>query len=190
MGLLGLIFAGATVAHAGTVSFSGVFTKDDDVQLFTYVVQADGDVNVKTTSYIGGGFQPILSVFDESKNFLFDNSGFGSAVDADLTWPSLANALYYIALTQYGNTAIQPTLDDSFKEVGNGNYTADIPYNNYTPGGSFLDPGGVQRTANWAVEFSSADPISAVELPEPATFPLLAGGVGALLFWRRRRLGA
>jgi len=194
LGLLGigLFLAGATVANAATISTSGLFTQDDDVQLFQYYVLADGDVTVRTTSYAVGGFQTVLSVFDSAHNFLFSDSGYGANRDATLTWSSITGQLYIVALTQYLNESPGPgyTLEDGFSQVGTGNYTAQPPFNNPTPGGSFLMPGGEQRTANWAVEFSAADSTGLRVVPEPSTFVLLAGGSAAFLFLRRRRIGA
>src|SRR5580704_11691379 len=66
----------AQVATAGSLSFSftGVFTQDDQLQIFTFTAPTDTTV-VRTWSYAGGinfagaaidpgGFDPVLSVFD------------------------------------------------------------------------------------------------------------------------------
>src|SRR5579885_3271599 len=55
----------AVPAWGVTVNFSGVFSADDNVQLFTYTVQNGGQVTVSTTSYAAGGFSPILSLRSE-----------------------------------------------------------------------------------------------------------------------------
>jgi len=188
LGIVSLLFAAAFNGQAGVITFQGTFSVDDEVQLFSYRVPTTGSVTVSTTSYATGGFQTILSLFDASHNFLFDNSGYGSATDASITWNSVADELFIVALTEYDNFAVQPMLEDGFSQQGNGNFTADAPFNNPTPGGSFLLPGGEQRTSSWAVEFSSADPeLEATALPEPSTFGLFLGGAAALSYWRRRR---
>ena len=63
-------------ASAGTIVFSGNFAADDDVQLFQYSVGNLAMVTVSTTSFTGGGFSPILSLFDSTGAFQFDNIGY------------------------------------------------------------------------------------------------------------------
>jgi hypothetical protein len=187
LGLIGLLWAGALTAQASILTTSGAFGQDDDVVLFTYQVQNTGPVTVKTTSYAAGGFMPVLTVFSDSTHaWLYED--ITSDDDALVTWNSVGGEWYIVALTQYGNYAVGLTLEDGFKEVGNGNYTAYPPYSN-TPGGSFVDPYGVQRTSAWSIEFSSADP-TLVVAPEPSTFLLFAGGAAALIWRRRRRIAA
>ena len=184
--ILSLLVVLSTSSLAATIGFSGNFSVDDDVQLFSYTVQSTGPVTVATTSYAGGGFQTILTLFDVNGNFLFDNTGYGTATDAAFSWVSVANAQYIVALTQYDNFAVQPTLADGFVQQGNGNFTATLPFNNPTPGGSFLLPGGEQRTSDWAVEFTSADPtLSAQTVPEPST--LFLTGAAFVACWNRFR---
>jgi len=183
-----LLLCGSSACFAGTVDFSGVFGADDNVVLFTYTVQNTGLVNVFTTSYATGGFQTVLSLFDSNRLFQFDNNGFGTATDAALSWNSIAGQQYIIALTEYDNLAVGPTLDDGFTEQGNGNFTATLPFNLPAPGGSFLLPGGEQRTANWAISFSSPDPtLAAAQVPEPASGFLLMGGIALLAGWKKLR---
>jgi hypothetical protein len=191
LGLLGLLLANAFAAQAATISFSGNFAQDDDVKFFDFFIPNPGSVTVSTTSYAANGFQTVLTVFDSSSHlFLFDSTAYGSAGDSTLVWPSPGGEFFILALTQYGNVSPGPSyfLEDGFKEQGNGNYTADVPYNNFTAGGSFLNPGGEQRTSFWSLEFTSADPALYVS-PEPSTFVLFAGGTAALILWRRRRIG-
>jgi hypothetical protein len=186
---LTLLLASAASIPAATINLSGTFNQDDDLVVFVYSVQNTGLVTVSTTSYATGGFQTILSLFDSSGSFLFDNSGYGSASDATLSWNSLGGSLYYVALTQYDNYALQPTLNDGFSQQGNGNFTATLPFNLPTPGGKFLLPGGEQRTGAWAVQFDSADPtLQAQQIPEPQSWLLLlSGALGLGWFGLRSR---
>jgi hypothetical protein len=189
--IMGLLLGGVIAASASTISDSGTFLTDDQVVLFHYIVQADGFVTVETTSYAANGFQTVLTVFDSAHSFLFADGGYSEAADASLTWFSTTGEEYIVALTQYDNVSGGPgsTLEDGFALAGQGNYTADIPYN-VVPGGSFLLPGGEQRTADWTVVFSAPDPVGLIVLPEPSTFVLFAGGTAAFLFLRRRKIGA
>jgi hypothetical protein len=187
-----IFLCAASPAFPATITFNGVFTSDDDVQTFQYRVQNTGLVTISTTSYATGGFEPVLTLFDGAGNFQFfdDGSAHTPAGDAVLSWTaSLANQDYIIALTQYDNYAngnfIGGNLSDGFVEQGNGNFTADLPFNNPVPGGSFLLPGGGQRTGSWSISFTSADP-SLTVVPEPGSGVLLLAGAG-LVAWKRSR---
>ncbi len=189
-----MLTAIAVPAWGGTVNFSGVFSADDNVQLFTYTVQNGGQVTVSTTSYAAGGFSPILSLFDSTGQFLFDDAGYSNTPESDATlqWVSAAGAQYMIALTEYDNFPVAAgdngNLSEGFTEAGNGNFTANPPFNNNLSGGFYDGPGGAQRTANWALTISApvaAGPLSAAEIPEPASFVLTLAGV-ALLLARKR----
>lgn len=73
---------GCANASAVDFSFSGMFTGDDDVQLFDFSVGMASLVTFRTLSYAGGtnaagtviargGFDPILALFD-SRGFLIN----------------------------------------------------------------------------------------------------------------------
>ena len=155
-----------------------------------------------TTSFATGGFAPLLALFDGTGSLLFADSGIadnncvlngvdpatGDCYDSRLSWNSIGGAPYIIALTEYDNFALGPTINDGFLEQGNGNFTAAPPFNNPVPGGSFLLPGDIQRTANWSLNFQSADPsLTAIQLtvPEASTAALCLGGFLLLAGFRR-----
>jgi hypothetical protein len=181
------LLATASVAPAITISFNGNFNQDDDVVLFQYSVQNTGLVTVATTSFVTGGFSPILTVFDEFGMFLFENVGYSNSPssDASLQWNSVAGALYTVALTQYDNQAnasqTNGNISEGFVRDGQGNFTAQSPFNPDDPFGSFQLPGPEQRTSAWAIEFSSADPTLEASIPEPSTAAL--GAIGASLLF-------
>src|SRR3954454_16084961 len=70
----------AQCAIAANISFTGSFTNDTDVQLFSFTVaNPTGGVAFRTWSYtggtnsagtpiLGGGFEPVLSLFDSDGN--------------------------------------------------------------------------------------------------------------------------
>jgi uncharacterized protein (TIGR03382 family) len=205
--LVSCFLAASATAFGTTVNFTGTFGQDDDVQFFQYTVQNTGVVSVTTTSWAQGGFLPVLSLFLSDGTFSNSattstsdcidfgvDSATGTCFDTQLTWNSVAGDSYFVALTQYDNlptgdlTGSYPfALPLPFFEYGQGNFTAQSPFNSPVPGGSFLAPGNVQRDNSWALNFQAADPgLIASELPEPAT-PLLCLGGLALLALRSRR---
>ncbi len=195
---LALLFVAVCTAWGGTISFTGTFTQDDNVQLFLYSVQATGNVEVYTTSYDGtatGGFSPILSIFQQDGTYVNGDAGWSGNTNADVTWFSTAGQEYIVALTEWDNQPILSptgTLADGFSEAGNGNFTSGLF--GVGPGGFYTGPGGLQTTGNWAVTFSAPDPsagLQATAVPEPAPMSLAAAGLGLLLgcrFLRKRSL--
>jgi hypothetical protein len=200
--ILAFLVSGASAGYSETISLTGTFTHDDDVQLFLYTVQNQGAVTIFTTSFATGGFAPILTLFDASGNFLFANTGSltndcvnnatdpvtGACWDARLTEFANNGTQFILALTEDDNASIfQNKLSDGFTEQGNGNFTGEPPFGPPT-GGSFLLSSGVQRTADWAVTFQSTDPTLSVQaVPEPSTVALLLTGASLIGIGRRSR---
>ncbi|MEZ5566205.1 MAG: DVUA0089 family protein [Gammaproteobacteria bacterium] len=71
-------------AAAANLSFTGTFSRDDDVQLFTFNTSTESTITLRTWSYAGGinsagaaipegGFDPILTLFDASGAFIAEN---------------------------------------------------------------------------------------------------------------------
>lgn len=206
--LLGAILTG-TQAFGASFSFTGTFSQDDNVQLFTFSLLAPGSVIVKTLGYAGGtnfvgsvipdgGFDPILTVFTgtgptASLFNVSNDAGCGGGVNTDpvtnacwdsfLTLAGLPAGTYTLALTQSDNSANGPTLGDGFGRDGQGNFTGPA----FLGGaGSFIDANPAQRTANWAVDILRADDATLVGIPEPGTIGFAAAGL-ALLIARSRR---
>jgi hypothetical protein len=170
----------ASSLPASIISVFGTFITDDEQAKIYYTVQNEANVTVSTTSFATGGFLPILSVFDDTGNFVDLNSGGASNSDASLTWTSHAGVQYLVVLTEYDNFPnLIPTntYSDGFTRDGQGNFT-ELLYG--FPGPFRLDSD--QLTGDWTVEFTSTDP-SLLVTPEPGTAALLLGG--ALLLARR-----
>ena len=86
----------ATGAQATNLSFTGVFSHDNDVQSFTFTVNSASTVTLRSWSYAGGvnahgdtiargGFDPILALFDSAGDKLYeqdDATCSGAAADA------------------------------------------------------------------------------------------------------------
>ena len=199
-----LLLITASVLHAGTVALTGQIERDDQVIVFTFNVSSLSNVVVRTWSFAGGtnslgqniapgGFDPNLALFDGMQLILDQNddgpSGLvstdpvtGKAYDAYIA-DMLAPGRYYLALSQFQNFAIGPTLDDGFTKSGQPNYTGTACG---SPTGRFYEiERCAQRTGAWAVELINVD--TAAVVPEPSTGALLAVSLGALLARVRRR---
>ncbi|MFN7918408.1 MAG: DVUA0089 family protein [Vicinamibacterales bacterium] len=210
LALLLLTIPGA--ASASTISFTGTFTADDDVQLFTFDLLTAGTVTITTFGYAGGtngagstiaagGFDPDIAVFQgtgPSASLIGVNSDAGcGTVNADATtgacWDSqlvltlLPAGTYTLALTQYANLALGPLLSDGFGQVGNGNFTGPMFLGTV---GSFIDANLAQRTGAWAVDIGGVNSAfvngGPAPVPEPASMVLLASGLAAAFGYRRR----
>lgn len=198
-----------TSADAGNSSFA---TDDDSFQT-AFSVTTAGEVTLQTWSYAGGiaghmplvaggGFTPVLSVFDSSGNLeasengssIYDpvlhpfggSCGPGNLTDASTNFcediylkiGSLAIGTYTVVLTQYANSPNGPTLADGFSLAGQTDFTGQAWG---SPGAMFLDANdGSQRSAGWAFEIVVPDGLP-VGVPAPATGALLALGLGLLL---------
>src|ERR1700736_1714831 len=83
------------VASAGSFSFQGIFTQDDQLEIFTFTAPTSsftvrtwsyaGGTNAASTPILSGGFDPIVSVFTgllpTSQLKGSNNDGVGVATD-------------------------------------------------------------------------------------------------------------
>jgi FG-GAP-like repeat/PEP-CTERM motif len=188
-------------AQASNISLQGLFTQDDNVQLFDLTVATAGFVDIRSYGYGGGttstgkvvssgGFDTILSLFNGAGLFLADNDdGAGAAVDpltglasdARITM-NLAPGTYFVALTEFDNFLIGD-LPDGFAEAGHPNFTADPSFTTGAPcpGDMFRDISGTAgrcRNGDWTVDFLNVDSVTTVApVPEPGTIALLSAGL-------------
>lgn len=172
----------ALPSDAATLTFSGIFTTDDEVSYGLFQVLPGQDVTVKTTSYATGGFDPLLTIFDSNGLVINTNddggcgtvpaAANGHCLDAYL-YLSITGGTYSFYVTQSPNSPLGD-LADGFALVGSGNFT----------GGPFLDSFNYQRAGDWVVVIEGAQAI-----PEPSTWVLMVSGACALLWRRQCRLG-
>ncbi len=198
---------GAPLAQAGTASYSGRFSADDQRFSRDFNFAAADTLSARTFSYGGGvngdaaaiaagGFAPVLSLFDAAGLLLQAVSGSaavcGSGVGAvdhvsGFCWDAgfsaaLAAGHYKLVLTQDANLPFGPFLANGFSMTGSPDYTG-LAYLGQ-PGLRFINVDGSQRDGHWALD------VSAAAIPEPGGLALTSGGLLALaaLVRRRRRI--
>ena len=195
--LLGM--AGTSV-QAATVSYTGSFLQDDNIQSFAFSLAAPGVVTLQTFSYSGGtngagaviaagGFDPTVTLLTSSGTLLlFQDDATpecnvvaadpvtGECFDVYLT-TVLGAGSYLAVLTQFDNHAIGPNLANGFTRSGTGNFTAIF---GCAPG-IFCDVDADARTGAFALDITTPTVV-----PVPAAAWLFAGGLAALTRFRRR----
>ena len=191
------IFAAcACLGNATTISLTGTFRADDQIETTTFTTT--GATVIRTFSYGGGtngaqqviaagGFDPILNIFDSLGNQIgsFDNSAGGSpclggiiagtngCLDAYYS-ATLDPGTYTLTLTQFDNLLDGSLLSDGF-------------LSSHLCSEAFCDAFDqtTARTGNWAVDITT--PTVLTGTPEPATLFLTGCGL-TLLFCRFRKL--
>ena len=109
------------VATAGNFSFTGIFTQDDQLELFQFTAPSASLV-VRTWGYAGGtnangqliaagGFDPILSVFDAtgglvSSSLLVGTNNDGAGVATDPTTGNAFDSLLALNSLSAGGTYV------------------------------------------------------------------------------------
>lgn len=187
--LLATLFVSANspVLKAASFSFTNTLNGDADVRLFNFATTSTGVVGLSTTSYAGGGFSPVLSLFDLGNSGLLigrDNGVDHPSGDATLSL-SLAAGNYIVALTVFDNLAVGPRLSDGFLREGDNDFTRDLGAPGNT--GSFLNVDGQPRTGNYNLVVNNVATASTfTAIPEPSS--MLLAGLGILgAFARFRR---
>jgi hypothetical protein len=183
---------------ADNVSFTGAFTTDDQMAIFSFVASAASPI-INTTSHATGGFMPDLALFGPDTSLKAGTGLLGEdangTMDAQIDTAAslisiIAGDMYWVVLTVHDNSANGPTFGDGFHEAGNGNFS-DAAFGCFGTA-PFCDPLSLSNdTGNWALNIdnvASATQLSTV--PEPATFLMLGTVLAGVLAARRLKSAA
>jgi hypothetical protein len=209
------ILAIAVVAGAATLpvpalpaafDFNGSFSQDNDVVRFDFSLGLPGAVTLFTSSWLGGGFDPILTLWDGGGNQILeqdDGSLGGALVSNGVTYNygefdsyinlNLAAGNYIATLTQYDNFSVSTILADGFLRDTDPVFTAAFGCSNgrFCEGSLFdsnNNPVEPNRTNAWDVHILNVDSASVNSVPEPPTLMLL--GLSGLFLLGGRFSGA
>lgn len=176
---------------AADFSFTGNFTQDSDVQLFSFSLASDsssfiidtlslnGGTNAAGASIGAGGFDPYLAIFKESDGQWFYSTEIKNAGDEAIISGSLLFAgNYLLALTQTDNFRAGDYLTDGF--------AFDLGLTSFSPNPFTTNGGG--GSGQWAVDIknvSAADTYPSSPVPAPAALPLTLIG---LLGWQASKV--
>lgn len=182
-------------ARATDFDFSGTFEQDNDVLLFDFDIDAGSTVTIFSSSWVNGGFDPVLTLFDSAGNFIdyqddgaFTGSTLSNGVNYnhdvwDIYFTSFLPAgSYQASLTQFNNIPLGFSLSDGFlyDGAGNENFTAAFGCSQ----GSFCGAASIDdpRTNAWELHVLNVTQANVVEpptsVPEPTSLlGLIAMGV-------------
>jgi hypothetical protein len=177
---------------AASFDFNGSFSQDNDIVRFDFNLGLPSMVTLFTSSWLGGGFDPILTLWDDGGNQILeqdDGSLGGTLVSNGFSYDygefdsyinlNLAAGNYIATLTQYDNFSVSTILADGFLRDADPVFTAAFACSNGSfCQGSLLDsnnnPVEPNRTAAWDVHFLNVDSASVHSVPEPPTWMLLS----------------
>lgn len=194
MGMLAFV----SPSRALDFDFSGIFKYDNDVAILNFSVGAPSTVTVFSSSWVSGGFDPILAVWDSSGNVVAqqdDGANAGSTLSNGVwynhgTWDSYYSVLltagsYQASIAQYNNFALGSNLSLGFTHdsdrfftriygsapLFNGVWDADDP-----------------RTGNWAFHILNVETANQQRVPDMSSTVALLGMVIMALVGLKRKL--
>lgn len=197
-----VVLAVGGLCSASTITTTGTFTFDSDLQVVTFNVTVPEEIIVTSFGYGGGldglgdlilpgGFAPDLGLFDPSGNLIAQDTTGGTAIgtgcsnntnqdptthlclDATIAFSTDVLGTYTVVLSEQNIGNDPPSL-----YTGPGSYSLPPGTDVTTP--PFQDILGDQRNGNFAFD------ISTVSTPEPGTVLGVFLGICAIAGWKRR----
>lgn len=188
------VSADATLPH---FSFTGTFANDNDVQFFDFFLAAESNtISIETLSFkggtnlagdviTGGGFNPYLSLWEQSSgNWVFGTGGKDITHEAVISntssypYDKLSAGYYILALSQYDNVAAGANLSEGF--------AADLEQASFAGTPFTLNGGG--GSGAWALDINNVDSASLRAVPLPGAFGFMVSGLLGLATLTRRKL--
>ena len=179
---LALLALGSLVPRAHAVPLaSGTFTADNSFLSYSFNSTLTQTYTFTTTSFSGGGFVPVLTLFRTSGGVPV---AFAETDNSDVTLSQLLGPGSYILYLTESPNVFTSTLAAGTLFASSPNATGDFCG---VSGGKFLNvfDGCSQRTGNFAVSLTTT-----AATPEPGSLLLMLSPTAMLAISLRRRLAA
>jgi hypothetical protein len=177
--------------------FTGTFSHDNDIARFYFSVGADSTIKVFSSSWVQGGFDPILAIWNASGQLLAqqdDGGNTGSTMSGGTSyahgdWDSyysvyLTAGTYSATIGQYDNFAVGLNITQGFTYDANPTFTYNYS-GHYAPYFNSVD--GTVDTGNYAFHILNVESASGGTVPDAAcTLSLLSLAFAGLAAVRHR----
>ena len=189
--LLAFGCAGVAKAELINYTYSGNLAYHNDVLFFNIAMDEPGSVTMFSSSWVRGGFDPIIAIWDSSGNKIYqqdDGNNIGTtwvngieyahgSWDSYFTTDPLAVGLYRISIAVFANFAVSDSLADGFR------YDEEVPF--LLSESRSVFEFHILGVANVEVIEPNPDPNPA-PTPEPATVFLMGVGLLGMIGMRKR----
>ena len=189
------VSADATLAN---FSFTGTFTNDSEVQFFDFYLAAESStISIETLSFkggtnladdviTGGGFNPYLSLWEQSSgNYVFGTADKNIADEAVISnassypYDKLSAGYYILALSQFDNVAAGTNLSEGFAaDLDLVSFAGSLPFTLNGGGGS----------GHWALDINNVDSASIRAVPLPGAIGFMVSGLLGMAALTRRKV--
>lgn len=197
-GLLSSFLLPVSAVHSAELDFNGRFVNDNDVVRIDFNVSTDDFVTLFSSSWISGGFDPILTLWDSAGNLILEQddggiAGIQQSNQVNFSYGEfdiflnvfLETGNYIATLTQYDNFSASAQLSDGFLRSDPFFTSVFGCTNGRFCEGSLVDsnnnPVELNRTPDWEFHLLNVESAQLSNVPEPPAAFLL-GCAGLVLF--------